>query len=116
MLELSLPHLQPIRFAKKILSSTGYTARVVIEFDEIPSLAMMVEASAQSTAAFSEGSSQKGYLAGMKSVKLLSTPKSTLLEVEVTRRHTLENMTLFDFMVYEQERACLKGSLTIVLE
>ncbi|MEA2073191.1 MAG: hypothetical protein U9O86_06355 [Campylobacterota bacterium] len=115
MSELNLPHQSPILFAKKILSRKDSTARVLIEFEEVPSLSMLIEASAQSTAAFSDGSQSGGYLASMKNVKLLSRPETKSLEVEVTQKHSLENMTLIDFEVYEKEILCSKGSLTIVL-
>ena len=115
MSELNLPHLYPIKFAKKVLYREDSTARVLVEFEEIPSLAMLIEASAQSTAAFSNGSKSSGYLASMKGVKLLRTLNAKHFEVTVIQKYSLKNMTFFDFEVYEKETLCAQGSLTIVL-
>jgi len=115
MLELNLPHLEPIRFAKKVISKDSTTARVVVEFPQMPSLAMMIEAAAQSSAAFSDGSKKGGYLVGIKNVKLLHVAGKKFLEVEVVMKHSIENMSLLDFEVYEGSLILCRGSLTIAL-
>jgi len=115
MLELNLPHIEPIRFAKDILSKNSTTARVLVEFSQTPSLAMMIEAAAQSSAAFSDGSKKGGYLVGMKNIKLLNAASENFLEVEVVMKHSIENMSLLDFAVYEKSLLLCKGSLTIAL-
>lgn len=116
MQELNLPHIEPIRFAKNILFKDATTARVAVVFPQTPSLAMMIEAAAQSTAAFSDGSSKGGYLVGMKNVKLLNEASEKSLEVKVVLKHSLENMTLIEFEVEQKSLLLCKGSLTIALE
>ena len=115
MLELNLPHADPILFAKRVLCKDDTTARVVVEFPQVPSLAMMIEAAAQSTAAFGDGTGKGGYLVGMKSVKLLKEATQKSLEVQVSLKHSLENMTLIDFEVEQESLLLCKGSLTIAL-
>ena len=115
MLELNLPHIEPIRFAKYILSKNATSARVVVEFSQIPSLAMMIESAAQSSAAFSDGSKRDGYLVGMKNIKLLNAASENSLEVEIVMKHSIENMSLLDFEVYEEKLLLCKGSLTVAL-
>jgi len=115
MSELSLPHKEPILFAKNVLSKDTMSARVAVEFPQTPSLSMMIEASAQSTAAFNDGSKKGGYLVGMKNIKLLKAANEKKLEVEVVLKHSVENMRLINFEVYEQSLLLCKGSLTIAL-
>jgi len=115
MSELNLPHIAPIRFAKNTLHKDSTVARVAVEFPQIPSLSMMIEASAQSCAAFSDGSEKGGYLVGMKNVKLLNKASEKSLEVEVVMKHSIENMSLVDFEVYQESLLLSKGSLTIAL-
>jgi len=115
MSELNLPHIAPIRFAKRILHKDAIKARVVVKFPQTPSLAMMIEAAAQSSAAFSDGSKKDGYLVGMKNIKLLNGASKNSLEVEIVMKHSIENMSLLDFEVYEKNLLLCKGSLTIAL-
>ena len=115
MSELSLPHKEPILFAQNVLSKDTTSARVAVEFLQTPSLAMMIEAAAQSTAAFNDGSKSGGYLVGMKNVKLLSKASEKKLEVEVVLKHSVENMRLINFEVYQKSLLLCKGSLTIAL-
>ena len=90
-LELELPHKAPIFFAKKILSRELNRSRVYVEFDEIPSLAMLVESAAQSTSAIDKDSTIKNaYLVSMKNIELLTNPKKKYFEVEVVYEHNLE--------------------------
>ena len=115
MQELNLPHREPIRFAKHIISKESNRARVEIGFDEIPSLAMMIEAAAQSSAATGEGDSKMGFLVSLKNVKLLTPPTKTILEVEVVNEHNMENMKMMSFDIFEDETKISTGSFMIAL-
>lgn len=115
MSDLELPHLPPIRFAKEVISQDDTKARVLVAFEDLPSLAMLIEASAQSSAALSDGSSSGGFLAGMKNVKLLSRPTQKVLSIDVIQQHSLGNMSMVDFEVYEEDSLCAKGSLVLAL-
>jgi len=75
----------------------------------------MIEAAAQSSAAFSDGSKRDGYLVGMKNIKLLNAASENSLEVEIVMKHSIENMSLLDFEVYEEKLLLCKGSLTVAL-
>lgn len=113
--ELNLPHIEPIRFAKSVLTKDDTTAKVLVEFPQIPTLAMMIEAAAQSTAAFSDGTNKGGYLVGMKNIKLINKASMSYAEVKVILKHSLENMTLIEFEVEQENLLLCKGSLTIAL-
>ncbi len=101
MTELTLPHLYPIRFAKYIISKGDDVAVVRSEFQTVPSLGMMVEASAQSSAVFaSEDEKGKvGYLTLLKNVKLLTTPTSLTYDISLTLTHKSEGVGYISFEV-----------------
>jgi len=115
MQELNLPHREPIRFAKYIISQELNRARVAIEFDEIPSLAMMIEAAAQSSAAVGESDTKMGFLVSLKNVKLLTPPTKTILEVEVVNEHNMDNMKMMSFNIFEDETRVSTGSFMIAI-
>lgn len=115
MQELNLPHQDPIRFAKYIISKESNRARVKIEFDEIPSLAMMIEAAAQSSAAIGEGDAKMGFLVSLKNVKLLQTPLKKSLEVEIVNEHNMENMKMMNFDIFDDETKVSTGSFMIAI-
>ena len=115
MQELNLPHREPIRFAKEIISKESNRARVRIGFDEIPSLAMMIEAAAQSSAAIGQSTVKMGFLVSLKNVKLLTPPTKTTLEVEVVNEHSMENMKMMSFDIFEDETKVSTGSFMIAL-
>ena len=115
MQALNLPHIEPIRFAKHIISKESDRARVAIEFDEIPSLAMLIEAAAQSSAAIGEDNAKMGFLVSLKNVKLLTPPTKKILEVEVVNEHNMENMKMMSFDIFEDETKVSTGSFMIAL-
>ena len=116
MQKLNLPHIEPIRFAKYIISKDSNRARVKIEFDEIPSLAMMIEAAAQSSAAIGEDDATMGFLVSLKNVKLLTPPTKIIFEVEVVNEHNMENMKMMSFDIFEDETKISTGSFMIAIE
>ncbi len=116
-MEVQLPHLAPLKFVKEILSCDENEARVVVEFDEIPSLAMLIESAAQSSSALEQTREIKNaFLVSMKNVKLLHEPLVKIFEVSVKNKHSLENMKLIDFDVFEGEKIIANGSLTLAIE
>ena len=116
MLELNLPHKEPVRFAKHIVSKELNRARVAIEFDEIPSLAMMIEAAAQSSVAIGEDDARMGFLVSLKNVKLLTLPTKKTLEVEVVNEHNMDNMKMMSFNIFEDETKVSTGAFMIAIE
>ena len=91
-------------------------ARVGVEFNEIPSLAMMVEAAAQSSSAIGNEDIDIAYLVSMKNIQLLTPPVQNKFEIEVINEHNLENMKLISFNVFEEEKVIANGSFTIAIE
>jgi len=115
MTPLRLPHKAPVRFAKSILSKeSSSSAKVAVEFAQIPSLAMLVEAAAQSCAAL-EDESKEGYLLALKSIKLLIKPTKKSYEIAVSKEHDFGNMVYIRFEVVDGEIEIANGYLTVAL-
>ena len=114
---LDLPHTSPIKFAKYIILKDESSARVQVEFDEIPSLGMLIESAAQSSAAIgTKESGAMGYLVSLKNVKLLNTPTKKILEVQVLNEHNMENMKMMNFDIFDGEMKISTGSFMIAIE
>ena len=116
MKELNLPHLPPIRFAKYIISKDETSALVRVEFDSIPSLAMLVEATAQSSAAFSDNTKKMGFLVTLKNVKLLQKTETKEYDIRVTFQHQLDALTYFGFEANDSDRLIASGVFVIAMQ
>ena len=115
MTKIKLPHLAPIRFAQDILQKEEKTARVSLEFEMLPSLAMLVEAAAQSTAAFRESDNENAYLVSLKNIKLIQKPLQKSLEVFIVDEHRLDKMRYVGFEIFEKEISIATGTLVIAV-
>jgi len=116
MTEIKLPHIAPIKFAKYILEKDDLTARVLLEFPQVPSLAMMVEAAAQSSAAFRVNDKENAYLVSLKGIKLLQKPTALTLEAKIVDEHRLDNMRYVGFEIFEKEVCVANGTLVIAVQ
>ena len=116
MEKLSLPHGELILYARGVISRDANSARVSTEFNETPTLPMLIEAAAQSSAALNTDSSAKeGYLVAMKNIELLRNPTRKDLEIEITHEQSMGSMLLVNFKVYEGLDVVSSGNLTIAL-
>ena len=117
MIELALPHIAPIRFAKYVVSKDDSQAVVRNEFTTVPSLGMLIEAVAQSSAAFAEEDSKGnvGYLTTLRNVKLLTKPSSLEYNITITQTQQVANFGYFSFEVNQKEELIATGSFMVVL-
>jgi len=92
MNEIKLPHLAPIKFAKRILSKDEKSADVLIEYTQVPTLPMLVEAAAQSSASFRLNDKEGGFLVSLKGIKLLEQPTKMRFVAHVIDKHRLDKM------------------------
>jgi len=75
---MRLPHKEPLLFAKKLVSSNETSALVQVEFDSIPTLAMMAEAAAQTFSFIDiESNASWGVVAMIKDAALLQKPTAS---------------------------------------
>lgn len=116
---MKLPHQAPLVFAKEILSLNEKEARVECTFDEIPSLAVFIEAAAQSSAAFfQEGNYKLGFLANAKNILWLNKSEDKEFIIKLTLNLTFETMSNYSFMVCsldEQTNVC-SGEFTVSIQ
>lgn len=117
MTEIKLPHLAPIKFAKFTLDKDEKSARVLIEFQQIPTLAMLVEAAAQSSASFRKDDKESAFLVSLKGIKLLQKPTKMSLIAHVRDEHRLDKMRYVGFDIFEDETTCVaSGTLVIAVQ
>ena len=115
MKELNLPHQEPIKFAKYVLSRDENVAVVRVEFSTVPTLPMLVEAAAQSSAAFGEGEIKSGFLVALKNIKLLHKVDLMQYDIKVTVEHQLDVLSYFSFKVVTDDTLLVEGSFTIAI-
>ena len=116
MKPLYLPHTWPIRFAKHIIFAEPTRARVKIAFEEIPTLPMLIEAAAQSSAAFSDGSEKAGFLVSLKNIKLLERLDLLEYEAQISCEHQMDPLAYFNFEIFDGQTMVAKGSLVIAIK
>lgn len=116
MAEIKLPHLAPIKFAKETLRKDDKSADVLIEYEQIPSLAMLVEAAAQSSAAFRINDKESAFLVSLKGIKLLHKPTKMQFVVKARDEHRLEQMRYVGFEIFEDELCIATGTLVIAVQ
>lgn len=115
MKELKLPHQAPIRFAKYIISKEENTAVVKVKFDIIPTLPMIVEAAAQSSAALSDTENKMGFLVTLKNIKLLKKLSSLEYDVKVSLEHQFEDFCYFSFELNDTNTFVASGIFVIAI-
>lgn len=116
MIEIKLPHLAPIKFAKYTLRKDEKSADVLIEYEQIPTLPMLVEAAAQSSAAFRINDKESAFLVSLKGVKLLQKPTQMKLVAHVTDEHRLDKMRYVGFEIFEDKACIANGTLVIAVQ
>ena len=115
MKELKLPHQAPIKFAKYVISKEENSAVVKVRFDEIPTLPMIVEAAAQSSAALSDSENKMGFLVTLKNIKLLEKLRSLEYDVKVSLEQQFEDFRYFSFETYCNNILITTGVFTIAI-
>ena len=124
-MHIKLPHQKPILFVKTVIESAEHDANTEVEFPYNPTLAMMVEAAAQSSA-FVRVSKEKaaanlpqdcaeGMLIGLKKVSLHEKSCHCSQRIAITYSGNLQNFFSFDFSVSEGERSICSGTLNVIL-
>jgi hypothetical protein len=116
MEKIKLPHLAPVRFAQDVLLKEEKLARVSLSFGMLPSLAMMVEAAAQSSAAFRVNDRENAYLVSLKGIKLHQKASSENLVAEIVDAHRLDMMRYVEFKIFEEDVCLASGTLVIAVQ
>lgn len=117
MIELILPHKEPVRFAQYVISRDGDKAVVKNEFPSIASLGMLIEAAAQSSAALAneDEKGKVGYLTTLKNIKLLSKPSSKECDIRIELTHRINDIGFLSFEAYEDDKLIASGTFIVVV-
>lgn len=115
---MKLPHLAPVRFAKTILSLDENSAIVQCTFPHKPTLGMLFESAAQSSASFSQEESQLGFVVMVKDTELLMQTEALEVMVQIEKKVAMSNICEFSFNVcsMNEEKLYAKGTITISLQ
>ena len=118
MPSFSIPHLAPVRFVKELLRSDDINASVKVGFDDVPTLAMLIEAATQSSSGIKDDNKnvKMGFLVALKNVKQLK--KITLKEyiIDVVLVHKLGNFKSLSFNVLDGDKIVVSGAFSVAIE
>jgi len=116
--DFSIPHLPPIRFVKKLIDSNEVNAKVEVEFDEVPSLGMLIEAAAQSSSGIDDdqNNGRMGFVITLKNIKLLEDVSSRKFVIHVELVHKLDDFKSLSFEIFEENRKVVTGAFSIALQ
>lgn len=113
---MNIPHQEPIKFAQELLELDGNIVKVKCRFQSIPTLPMLFEAAAQSSAGFSQ-EEKIGFLVSVKNVKLLIEPKEFEYIIQVEKKVEFGAICEFYFDVLTKENSKIaNGILTIMIQ
>ncbi len=115
---MNLPHQAPIRFAQEILEKNEDFCIVKCSFPYIPTLPMVSEAAAQSSAAFAEDKNEPiiGFLISLKNIKKLSELNKIEYQIKISKSFNFGSMTEYKFELFDEKKTYAKGELTIALK
>ena len=116
---MSIPHQEPIKFAKELIEANEEFVKVKCSFKTLPSLAMIFEAAAQSSAGFSQEEKAKiGFLVSLKGVKLNKKLDTLDYIIKVDKNLELGTVCEFSFTVYNMEENInyANGTLTVMIQ
>lgn len=115
---MKLPHLEPLIFAKKILELKEGASKVLCSFKELPTLAIFIEASAQSCASFFQnGDFKTGYLVNASNVVLLEEINDLEYIVNLQKVFSFNNLTKYSFFITSLDgyKKVVSGELTVAI-
>lgn len=116
---MQLPHTEPIRFAFDIKSVDEENSIVSCKFPYAPTLPMLCEAAAQSSASFAskDEKPKMGFLISLKNIEQIEETKDLEYLINITKGLNFGSMTEFLFQVEnEEEKIFAKGALTVAIQ
>ncbi|AXK49060.1 hypothetical protein CRU87_06900 [Aliarcobacter trophiarum LMG 25534] len=112
-----LPHQKPIRFVNEILKKEGDFIYLSCSFPFYPTLAMVCEAAAQSSVAFSkEEGSKIGFLLSLKDIELLKECNNLEFEIRIKKDTSFDSLNEFSFELLKGSFIYAKGSFIVKLQ
>ena len=113
-----LPHLAPVRFVTEVLVAGEVDSACIVEFEEEPTLAAIVEAAAQNVIFIASlyRDFDGGVLTAMKKVKLLKPLVKGSYKVESVISARLDNFSMFKFTLSKADEVFVEGEMSIVMK
>ena len=116
---MNLPHMRPLLFAGNIVDKNINTATVLCEFEDTPTLPMLMEAAAQSSAAFSSADNvTAGFFISCKNIRLLTPTSGKHFHIKVTIEAEVDNIKKIFFEAFDisEKTKYATGSITLLTE
>ena len=116
---MNLPHLKPVRFVQDVIVCDSENAKVGCIFPYRPTLAMIVEAAAQSSVVFSVDSVARiGFLVLIKDAEVVQDYDSLEGVISISKTISFGNRFEFSFSFLDknQESLIANGSFMILLQ
>ena len=114
---MNLPHQEPIRFAQNITKNEEEYKVVTCTFPYIPTLAMVSEAAAQSSASFAQDNDEVkvGFLISLKNIIKIKELEDCDYEIKIEKSFSFGSMTEFSFELIKNHQTFVTGSLTVTI-
>lgn len=115
---ISIPHGDDIRFVKEIVELQSDSVVTLCEFDPFPSIAMLVEASAQTAAAYMTSTDDRGllgFLVGVRRFILLEKDLPSKLHFDLVIKNALDSMYYGVVRIFSNEKEVANGELSFYL-
>ncbi len=114
---MNLPHQEPIKFVEEIIEKKDDELLVSCSFPFMPTLAMVCEAAAQSSAGFAIKDKEKlGFLVTLKDVILLQEINFLRARIKLKRVFDFGTMSEYYFELQNNNESFVTGKLTIALQ
>ncbi|RXJ84825.1 hypothetical protein [Arcobacter sp. CECT 8985] len=115
---MNIPHLPPIKFAQEKISVQDNIAKVKVCFPSIPTLPMLFESAAQSSAAFSSEESKEGFVISLKDIELLNDLEDLEYIAQIKKEHEFGQICEFSFEILklDEKEKFAKGIFTIMVK
>lgn len=114
---INLPHQKPVRFVNNIIDVEDDIALISCSFPTIPTLAMISEAAAQSSIAFSKDKEEKiGFLITLKEIELLNDVMSLDYKIKIKKEISLGSLNEFSFELINDNKIYAIGNFVVKLE
>ncbi|MFP4333206.1 MAG: hypothetical protein ACOCP1_02480 [Campylobacterales bacterium] len=116
---MKLPHLEPLVFAKDVISRSEDSTKVECVFEEIPKLTTFIEAVAQSSSSFVEPTKPMlGFLVKIKDIKQHTRFSSLAYIVSLHLQTQIGEYLQFSFEVFAKNSdiVVVSGSFTVVIK
>jgi len=116
--DFSAPHLPPVRFVKELIEADKKRAFAGVEFEEVPTIGMLIEAAAQSSSGIKDDDNdgRKGFLVTLKDIKLLKKIDSVSYKIDVKLVYKLNDFKSLSFEVLKESDVIAKGNFSILLQ